>query len=312
MSTRRRLPVVLALAAVVVGAVVALALVLRDEHAPTVGLPVGDDGIAARASLGSRTQLFGQLLTARLDLLVDRDVLDPDKISVDARFDPFTMNGAPVTSRRDYHRFTRLRYEYRLDCVTTDCVPEGARKDFELPSAPVRHADRRVEVAEWPSVTIVSRYREPETNLGMRFQGSVDLPWRANVRIRPASYSVDPTLLTAALAGLAVLLLLVSLFFLQRAFPSAPFGFSRLRRTKLTPLERAIAVLERAQGQGIEREQRLALDRLARELRTGGQHELAGDARELAWKADVPGPDRTARLSEQVRAVIAGGTNGRS
>ena len=116
----------------------------------------------------------------------------------------------------------------------------------------------------------------------------------------------------AVLVGLAFLLLLVSLSFVQRAFPSAPLGFRLLRRVKLTPLERAIAVLERAQKQGIEREQRLALDRLARELRTGGQHELAGTARELAWTADVPGPDRTATLSEQVRAVIAGRTNGRS
>ena len=310
--TKRQLPFAFALAAVVVGIVVALAMLLRDEQAPTIGLPVGDDGIAARASLGSRAQLFGQLLTVRLDLLVDREVLDPDKITVDTRFDPFTTDGAPVTSRRDYDRFTRLRYEYRLDCVTTICVPEGAREDFDLQPTPVRHEGVPVEIIEWPQVTIASRYREPETDQGMRFQGSVDLPWRANVRVRPASYSVDPTLLTVALAGLALLLLLVSLFFVQRAFPSAPFGFRRLRRIKLTPLERAIAVLERAQKQGIEREQRLALDRLARELRTGGQHELAGTARELAWTADVPGPDRTATLSEQVRAVIAGGTNGRS
>jgi hypothetical protein len=310
--TKRQLPFVIALTAVVLGAVVALTLLVRDDHASTIGLPVGDDGIAVRASLGSRTQLFGQLLAVRLDLLVDREMLDPDKITVDTRFDPFTMRGAPVKSRRDYDRFTRLRYEYRLDCVTTICVPEGARKDFDLPSAPVRHEGVPVEIVEWPPVTIASRYREPEPDQGIRFQGSVDLPWRANVRVHPASYSVDPTLLTVALAALALLLMLVSLFFVQRAFPSAPFGFRRLRRTKLTPLERAIAVLERAQKQGIEREQRLALDRLARELRTGGQHELAGTARELAWIAEVPGPDRTATLSERVRAVIAEGTNGRS
>lgn len=309
---KRQLPFVFALA-VVVGAVVALALLLRDERAPTIGLPVGDDGIAARASLGSRTHLFGQLLAARLELLVDREVLDPDKITVDAPFDPFEPEGAPVTSRRDYDRFTRLRYEYRLNCLTNLCVPEGARKDYELPSASVRHEGVPVEIVEWPFVTIASRYREPEPDQGIRFQGSVDLPWRANVRVRPASYSVDPTLLTVALAGLALPLLFASLFFVQRAFPSAPLGFRRLllRRTKLTPLERAIAVLERAQKQGIEREQRLALDRLARELHTGGQHELAGTARELAWTADVPGPQRTATLSEQVKAVIAGRSNGR-
>jgi hypothetical protein len=310
--TRRRLPIVLAVSAVVVATVVALALLLRDERAPTIGLPVGDDGIAARASVDPRTQLFGQLLAVRLELLVDREVLDPAKITVDARFDPFTEGGEPISSRRDYDRFTRLRYEYRLECLTAVCVPDTARKEFELPSAPVRHEGGRIEIVDWPRVTIVSRYREPETASSTRSQASFDLPWRVNTGLRPASYRVDPTLLTALLAGLALVLALVSLYFAQLAFPSAPLGFRRPRRLKLTPLERAIAVLELAHEHGIEQEQRLALDRLARELRTGGEHELAGTARQLAWTADVPGPDRTATLSDQVRAVIAGRGNGRS
>jgi hypothetical protein len=78
----------------------------------------------------------------------------------------------------------------------------------------------------------------------------------------------------------------------------------------MTPLERALAVLERAHEQGIEREQRLALDKLAHELRTGGQQELAGRARELAWEQDVPDAARTAPFSEHVRDVIAGRSNG--
>jgi hypothetical protein len=308
---KRRLPFPLALAAAVLGTAVALAFLLHDEQAPTIGRPVGDEGIAARASLGSRTQLFGQLLAARLDLLVDRKVLDPDEITVDVRFRPFTPGGPPVASRRDYDRFTRLRYEYRLECLTAACVPETARVDVVLPSASVRHEGKPIRTVEWPSVTIASRYREPEFERTTPSQRSFDLPWRATVRVPEASYSVDPTLLTAFFAGGALVLVLGSLFFVQVAFPAAPLGFRRLRRKTLTPLERAFAVLERAHERGIEREQRLALDRLARELGTGGERELAGTARELAWAAEIPGPERTAMLANRVSAMIGDRKNGR-
>ena len=107
------------------------------------------------------------------------------------------------------------------------------------------------------------------------------------------------------------MLLVATLYFVQRAFPSAPLGFRRLRRVKLTPLERALAVLERAHAEGVEREQRLALDQLSHELRTGGLQELDGTARSLSWEQSVPDADRTSTLTDRVRQVIAGRTNGR-
>jgi hypothetical protein len=308
----RRLPFLAVLVAVVVGAVVAVALLVRDERAPSLGLPVGDDGIAARSSVSGRTLLFGEQLIARLELLVDREVLDPDNVTVDAEFEPFTPTARPVESRTDHDRFTSMRFDYAIECLTFACVPETVTKLYDLPSTTVRHEGVPVEVVEWPQLTINSRVGEPTVDAANpTAQPGFDLPWRANLRVQSATYRVDPTLLTALFAGLALVLLVATLYFAQRAFPGAPLGFRRLRRVKLTPLERALLVLERAHAQGIEREQRLALDQLAHELRTGGQQELAGTARELAWEQSVPDSDRTSTLKDRVRDVITGRTNGR-
>jgi hypothetical protein len=308
---KARLPFLVALVVAVVGGVLALALLVRDEKPAGVGFPVGDDGIAARASLSDRTELFGSPLGARLDLLVDREVLDPDDVKVDAKFAPFDPVGQPTTTRTDYDRYTQLRFDYRLECLKTVCVPETLTKILDLPDSVVRHEGVPVEVVKWPSVTIASRYEEPEVDrANPTAQPSFDLPWRATLRLQPATYRVDPTMVTVLFVGLALVLLVASLFFVQKAFPGVPLGLHRFRRVRLTPLERALVVLERAHDQGIEREQRLALDMLAHELSSGGQSELAGDARRLAWEEDVPDADRTATLSGQVRDVIAGRTNG--
>jgi hypothetical protein len=307
----RRGLALLAVVLVLGGAVGALALLVRDEAEPP-GLPVGDDGIAARTSLSDRSQLFGEQLVARLDLLVDRKVLDPDHVAVDARFAPFTSGGSAVVTRVDHGRFTSLRFEYRLDCLAAACVPETLTQSFALPELRVRHEGSLVEVAQWPRVTIGSRIGEPadDGNEG-RFRSRSDIAWRANLDLAEPTYRVDTTLLTSLLVSGAAALLLASVLLLLHAFPVARLGLHRLRGDRTTPLERALRVLERAHAQGLEREQRLALDRLAQELRTGGQHALAGTARELAWEQRIPDSGRTAPLSERVRDVIAGSTNGR-
>lgn len=309
---RRRLPFLAMLVAIVAGAAIAVSLLVRDERADPLGLPVGDDGIAARSAVSGRSLLFGEQLIARLELLIDRAVLDPEKVTVDAEWDPFTPTVEPVESRTDYDRFTSMRFEYGIECLTSACVPETVTKLFDLPSATVRHEGVPVEIVEWPRLTINSRVGEPTVEASNpTAQPGFDLPWRATLRVQPATYRIDPALLASLFAAAALMLLVATLYFVQRAFPSAPLGFRRLRRVRLTPLERALAVLERAHVEGIEREQRLALDQLAHELRTGGQAELAGTARELAWEQSVPDADRTSTLTDRIRDVIAGRSNGR-
>ena len=308
---RSRLPFAIAAIVAVCAAAAALALLVRDEKPAPVGLPVGSDGYAARASFSPRSQLFGQPVVARVELLLDRAVIDPSRVAVVTRFDPFTPAGETRETRTDYDRYTRLRFEYALDCLVTNCVPETLTKDIQPAAAVIRHAGQPIGVVEWPTVTIGSRVGDfaAQPNNPSQ-QPSLEVPWRATLRIRPPTFSLDPALMTTLLAAFALVLLGGSLYFVQVAFPGAPIGFRRLRRVRLTPIERALAVLERAHAQGIEREQRLALDRLAHELRTGGQVELAGTARRLAWEPPVPDAERTATLSGRVRSVIDGRSNG--
>lgn len=311
---RRRVVFWGGVAVAVAAAAAAIVLLVRDERGEAVGRPVGADGYAAQVTVTPRSQLFGQALVARLDLLVDREVLDPERVTVSAEFDPFTPSGNTRRTATHYDRFSRIRIDFPLECLVPNCVPETLTKEFDLGSTVVRHRGQPIGLVEWPSVTIASRvgdFEQAQTaGRGPQQQQNVDLLWRATLRLRQPTYTVDPTVLATAFSGAALVLLASSLYLLQVAFPQAPLGFRRLRRVKLTPLERALAVLERAHEQGVEREQRLALDKLAHELRRGGQADLASSARALAWEESVPDADRTSTLSERVRHVIAGRRNG--
>jgi hypothetical protein len=78
----------------------------------------------------------------------------------------------------------------------------------------------------------------------------------------------------------------------------------------LSPLERALHLLERARERGAVPEQRKALENLAGELRRTGERELALSASVLAWAERPPGTDATGALAAAVQRRIAKGVNG--
>jgi hypothetical protein len=291
-----------ALLAVAVGVVV-LALVFRAARPSPEPMPASADGMAVRATYTPKSYLFGDQMRARLEILVDRNVFDPGKIDVDAQFAPFAIaGGEPRRERRDFGDLTRFRYEYVLECLTIDCVPESVERPIQFAPAVVSHDKTQIEQASWQGFPIVARVRETSITA---VPGS---DWRASPVVRPAEYRLHPTLLVGLLGvgGLA-LLALAALFAVMGST-----GLSRRwRRLRLTPLERALAGLERANVAGVEYDQRLALDRLADELRTRGAGDLSVTARRLAWAEDVPAAERTAPLSDGVRELLHGRTNGR-
>src|SRR4029453_3566281 len=72
----------------------------------------------------------------------------------------------------------------------------------------------------------------------------------------------------------------------------------------LTPLERALLLLElweRVDGAG---DQRRALERVADELARRGEAELARAARALAWSEPAPGTEQTTRFAASARSKI--------
>jgi hypothetical protein len=288
--------------AVVVGVAVLLLLLRAGRPAPEP-MPESADGLAVRATYTPRSYLFGDRMRARLDVLVDRDVFDPAKVDVDAQFAPFTVVGDPAREQRDFPDLTRLRFTYELECLTIDCVPETTERPIQFPPAVVSHDDVAIDQATWPGFAIVARLRETSISA---IPGS---DWRASPVVRPADYRLHPALLVGLLGAGGVALLAASALL---AVMGSTGLARRWRRLRLTPLERALAVLERANEAGVEHDQRLALDRLADELRTRGAGDLAVTARRLAWAEDVPAAERTAPLSDGVRDLLHGRTNGSS
>lgn len=313
MSVRVRVGIALAIG-VAVAVAAAIALSSRDGSARHVGLPIGSEGLTSRTSITPRAQLFGERVVARLDLLIDRDVVDPDTISVTTDFAPYRPTAKLRMARVDYERMTRLHYSVPLECLEDACAPRSDRKDVRFRPAQVRSEGRVVQRPAWPVMTIGSRLQNPVTdNTDVRNQRlrepTTGLDWRAEVRVASPTWRIEPAQATVLLVAFAILLLAVSFFLVTVAYPGLARRLWR-RPARLSPLERALVVLEHASERGVEREHRVALDDLATELRALGAGDLAGTAYALAWDEPAPAAERTAGLSQRVRELITGSTNG--
>src|SRR5262245_58191805 len=54
------------------------------------------------------THLFGEPVVVRMDVVVDRDQVDPDAVAVKTDFKPYESVGATKVQRKDIGRFTHL------------------------------------------------------------------------------------------------------------------------------------------------------------------------------------------------------------
>jgi hypothetical protein len=312
------------LAALAIGAVaiVAVALVTRDERPPSAAaLPKGKL-LAASADLLPQSFLFGQSVHVRIEAVVDHRKLDPRRVRLDASWSPYTPIAPMTASSAEVGNYTRLRWQVDLHCLDLRCVPRvGSNVRNVFQPTTVRYfgrvsgGERPSVTVTWPNVIAWSRLDaiDPERKAVVRKTGSVVRrqiaayapPWHVDTSLAAISYRVAPSLLFwAALAGALVLMLAAALC-LRPWLPTAAW----LRRTpELSKLERALAAVERARGEPVE--ERKALELLAAELRSTGEQRLAWAATELAWSPGVPEPRRTEALTDDVRREVAGRTNG--
>jgi len=322
---------VLALVAGVTLAVLAAGEATRPQAEPPM---VTSSGLAATASLSRRVLLFGDPLTARFDIVVDRRRLNPDLVRLETSFVPFTPV-AEGRSRRDNGSLTELRYIFTLDCNEAACLPSMARKrQFVLSPArvlyrePARGGSLPAEVAiQMPSVEIASRLSATEVRMiqrrnplrvldgptiGLGIEDATLLIRDSSSELPPATYRVSPYLLVALLFALAALLtvgaaiVLLSRLRSERPPPPPPPE----PEIAGSPLEHALGQLELALADGQVGEQRKALELLGRELRHSGNDTLARDARQLAWAADAPVRSEASALAETVRASMNGSQGG--
>jgi hypothetical protein len=290
----------------------------------TPSLPKGRF-LAARETVTPRVHLFAEPIVARVDVIVDGDRYDPDRIRLVPEFKPYEEQGDPVVKRRDSGRYTHLSYEYTLRCLVYECLQEvgggppeiqpggippppgaqaggfGERNTTRFDAARVVYddpekGDRTVQNVSWPEVQSVSRLNYADVSSGG--VGGIGFPFSASVTPLPeASYRVSPNLLGAGLLVGALVLLALPAALVVRAIRREDEVVVE-EEPELPPLEKALVLVEWARERG-EAERREALEVLAVELDAQGSP-LARDARRLAWS---PAPPLSAAMTGVVNAV---------
>jgi hypothetical protein len=280
-----------------------------DDDVPV--LPPGR-AIETSRSLSPTAHLFADVVRAQLEVVVDRRLLDPERVRVTTGFEPYEPVGETRRSRRDLGEYTRLRYDYSLRCVTVECIPvrlesmlgeqeagRGERRTFRFPPTQVRYDDPAEGLVllrdiAWPPLTSVSRLNEA--------QSEAEFPFRLSPSPLPGlTHRASPPLFAGVLLLGGLLLL---------AFPGrATVRWWRARRPapepepvlELSPLERARALVVWSCENGDDVARRKALANLSTELHREGVDDVSVAAQGLAWSR--PAPAREAALALAVGAT---------
>lgn len=298
--TRRR--VALAIAVAVAAAAVGVGVLAVHDRAERPGQPYR---IAAEGVLSPPMLAFGDTLTARVDVTLDRRRIDPSSVRVRADFAPWGAVGRPRVTREDAAETTLLRTTWVLQCLISPCVPPRRVAALEWDPALVTYRRGAPIRVRWPVLYVQSRLASADAS---RRRGA-QTPWRADVVSLPAvSYRVPPgTLITLLLAAAAILAVSGGVL-AYRALPDRrvpPAAPVEPTAPPPTALEQALALLERPVGEDGAADRRRALELVADAL-TARNAELAGTARVLAWSEDVPPSDETSRLAARARAQLTG------
>jgi hypothetical protein len=285
-------------------------------------LLAGGKTASVHGSLTPIVHLFAEPVVAQIDVVVDGDQVDPSDIVVKTDFKPYETVGTTKVEREDLGRFTHLRYTTTLRCLEIDCIPNTFKysdvpisQTPELPLFPEnqqRDEKRRydfppalVTVGEgeqaktlgrvvWPPLRSLSRINWYDSSVvGQGF------PFASNVTPLPeTSYGVSPTVLGVLLLALAFALVGLPVAYLVRS-RRARRGPRTSTAPQLSPLERALALVEWASRRPSVDERREALEALAYEL-DGEEGETSDRARAQGWSPPTP---ESAEMTDLVASV---------
>jgi hypothetical protein len=247
--------------------------------------------------------LFGQVLTAHAQLIVDPRRIDPGSVELNVDLRPFRIRSESHRVTRGLGRAAVVDFAYEIQCVSRACVPLGTgRGAMAVQFKPARATYRgrngiagTVPIA-WPVFGVQSRLTAEEIALSTPEVARGSTP-------PPMSWAISPGLLGGLALAAAALLILGAGWLVA----SAVSGDTRLVRAPripahLTPVERALVLAEHAAAHGEVDESRKALERLAEELRRRDGGGFADDAERLAWSESGPSPETVAALATSVRS----------
>jgi hypothetical protein len=246
---------------------------------------------SAKATLSSRSVLFGDRVEAKLDLILPRRLAGiafrghPD-------FHPFQIVSSHVDRVELGGGFERISLRYGLTCLSQHCLGGGSAIRVQFSPASISIPGGSLH-AVWPPLLEVGRAQD----VSRPVTDGLDSVPAAFPGLQPRR-AADEALIAA---GASLLVLLVAWFFLRR----------RVRRRRALAaqavplLQTLLARVEAGLPEDVLYRQRHALDALAVELRHRRINgSLALDAERLAWAPEEPDPEAIRHLVAQIRRMV--------
>ena len=284
--------------ALAAGALVLLAVLSPDAAAASA--PARP--LMVSTSISPRPSFFGDVLTARSEVLVDANRVDPESVRVETDFFPYTQTSAPLRSSSRSGRLVALGYRFPISCLSGDCAPGPGIRRVVLPLLVVRARlrDGRATVvrARWPQIAVAPRVDESALRTS-------PLGWRRQLAVPAVSYRVSPGTLLAVVLACAAALMLAALALVAVEYAR----WTRLRETRASALSRlglALALARESMRRNPD-DRRKALALLARVLNSQDPQgdRLASAAEKLAWSRERPDPDRMGALADEVEREVS-------
>jgi hypothetical protein len=276
------------------------ALALAGPGAATAASPAQQLSVAT--SISPSPAFFGDLLTARAEVIVDSKRVDPTSIRVEADFVPYAATSVPLRSSSSSGSIVALGYRFSISCLSSDCVPGPGIRRIALPLVVVRARQRdgrEIFVrASWPRIALAPRVDDAELR-------TTPLGWRNQLAVPAVSYRVSPGKLLALLFACAALLGLAAFTLVGAEYARR----TRMRHTRASAPSRlglALALARESMRRNPD-DRRKALALLARVLAGKDSHadRLAAVAEQLAWSRGRPDPDRVGALADEVEREVS-------
>jgi hypothetical protein len=291
-----------------------------DEHKPVIA---ADKAAVVRGELSPSVHLFGEPVVARVDVVLNREKVDPDDVQLKTNFDPYEPVRETRVERRDIGAFTVIRYTTELNCFSQFCIPRTAAGETtvsQLPGLPpFLPGQQRAEKVkfEFPPALLVADAEPKDRTLGrvvwspLRSLSRINwddssvvgqgFPFVAEVTPLPEpDYRISPTLLGLGLLALAAALLALPVWLVwsvrrRRARPKSADA------PALSPLERALRLVVWASRRPSVEERREALEALAYELGPEADGDSVERARRQGWSPPSPEPEQMRQLVSSIR-----------
>jgi hypothetical protein len=287
------------LAAVLVGLAIR-ELWLAARGGGTTAAP--PSAVSVTTSITPDVVAFGTPVVATADVVANARLIRADTIRLEVDFSPYEPSAKPTVERTTIGDVTHVTFRYPLRCLKEGCEPAAARGIAQFESGFVRYRFRDSpgngrDIVDWPPVEVASRVAAVDVE---------KIDWRASRTDLPAvTTRFGPTGLAVALLVAAVVLAAVAVWLARRLWHVAPEPEADEPAARLSPLEQALELVRAQAGNGASPpDRRRALERVARELGALGLHDLADEARALAWSPRVSTAEDVEDLARRAESAV--------